>query len=268
MTENTTEQTTPRARAGGRRVLIVHAHPDARSLTAALAGLAAEELRGAGHQVRTSDLYAMKWKATTDADDFPGWPRDDRLDVMGASHHAHDTGTLTADVREEQEKLRWADAVIIQFPLWWFSVPAILKGWLDRVFGADFAYGPGVRPYGGGELAGRRVLLSVTHGAGAPSVGPRGIHGPLSELLFPIQHGVLFFTGMSVLEPFTVPKAPELDEAGFRAVAAAYRARLAGLFTERPLPYRRLTEEDYTRELELRLGRERPGASGLGLHLA
>ncbi|RMI42377.1 NAD(P)H-dependent oxidoreductase [Streptomyces triticirhizae] len=276
-TENATEGTTGGADAGsgaapdsrGRRVLIVSAHPDARSLTASLTGLAADELRGAGHEVRISDLYAMKWKAATDADDYPARPDGDgRLDVMAASEHAYATGTLTADVRAEQERLRWADAVILQFPLWWFSVPAILKGWLDRVFSGGFAYGPGVKPYGEGELTGRRVLLSVTHGAGAASVGPRGIHGPLHELLFPLQHGVLFFTGMSVLEPFAVPDAPDLDEAGYRAVAAAYRERLAGLFTERPLPYRRLTEEDYTRELELRPGRERPGTSGLGLHLA
>lgn len=264
MTENSTTQHAP----AGRRVLIVSAHPDARSLTASLTGFAAGELRAAGHEVRISDLHAMKWKAVTDADDFPERPGAGRLDVMAASEHAYATGTLTADVRSEQERLRWADAVILQFPLWWFSVPAILKGWLDRVLSAGFAYGPNAKPhYGDGELAGRRALVSVTHGAGAASLSARGIHGPLNDVLFPLQHGVLFFTGLSVLEPFAVADAAELDEDGYRAATEAYRARLAGLFTERPLPFRRLTEEDYTRELVLREGRERPGSAGLGLHL-
>ncbi|WP_062214090.1 NAD(P)H-dependent oxidoreductase [Streptomyces sp. NBRC 109706] len=253
----------------GRKVLIVHAHPEPRSLTASLAAFAEAELRAAGHRVRTSDLHAMKWKATVDGDDFPGHDPAERLDVMGVSERAFDAGTLTADVVAEQEKLRWADAVVFQFPLWWFSMPAILKGWFDRVFTAGFGYGDSSMPkYGEGTLAGRRALLSVTIGADEPSFSARGINGPLADVLYPLQHGVLFFTGLAVLEPFPVYGAPELDEEGYARVTAAYRERLAGLFSEPPLPYLSLRDEDYTRDLVLRTGRERrPGAAGMGLHL-
>ncbi|MFI6846733.1 NAD(P)H-dependent oxidoreductase [Kitasatospora sp. NPDC050467] len=58
----------------------------------------------------------------------------------------------------EQEKVLWSDAVVLQFPMWWFSAPAIMKGWIDRVFTAGFGYGPAVPPpYGEGALAGRRT---------------------------------------------------------------------------------------------------------------
>ncbi|WP_367133458.1 MULTISPECIES: NAD(P)H-dependent oxidoreductase [Streptomyces] len=87
--------------------------------------------------MQVSDLYAMKWKAALDADDFPGHPGDRPLAVMSDSERATPAGRLTPDVAAEQEKLRWSDAVILQFPLWWFSAPAILKGWIDRVFTAD-----------------------------------------------------------------------------------------------------------------------------------
>ncbi|MDT0307896.1 NAD(P)H-dependent oxidoreductase [Streptomyces sp. DSM 44917] len=259
----TTEDTT------GKNVLIVSAHPERRSLNAALAALAAGELGAAGHRVRTSDLYAMKWKAGVDADDFPAHDPADRLDVMAASERATAGGALTADVTAEQEKLLWADAVILQFPLWWFGVPALLKGWIDRVFTAGFGYGTTGRwpHYGDGRLAGRRALVSVTIGAGAPSFSARGIHGSLHDVLFPLQHGLFFYTGMEVLEPFAVYDAAGLGEADFPRVAGDYRARLRGLFGEEPLPYRRLGDGDYTRQLELREDFALPENAGPGVHL-
>src|SRR5437763_2170041 len=129
-----------------KKILIVTAHPEPRSLNAALADFAAEELRTAGHEVQVSDLYAMKWKAAVDADDFPDHAVDRRLDVLAVSGQATLAGRLSPDIAAEQKKLRWSDAVILQFPMWWFSVPAILKGWIDRVFTYEFAHGPAVPP--------------------------------------------------------------------------------------------------------------------------
>lgn len=81
------------------------------------------------------------------------------------------TGTQSADIAGEQEKLLWADTVIFQFPLWWFSLPAIMKGWIDRVYAYGFAYGVGEHSdthwgdrYGEGTFAGKRAMLVVTAG--------------------------------------------------------------------------------------------------------
>jgi NAD(P)H dehydrogenase (quinone) len=258
-------EVTPRER---KKILVVSAHPEPRSLNAALASFAVGHLRAAGHEVRVSDLYAMKWKATVDADDFPEHAPDRRLHVMAASERATLAGRLAPDIAAEQEKVRWSDAVILQFPMWWFSVPAMLKGWIDRVFTSGFAYGPEVPPpYGDSALAGRRALVSVTVGARETAFSDRGIHGSLADVLHPVQHGLFWFTGMTPLEPFAVHGTNELPQERYAAAQAAYARRLDGLFTERPVPYRSLTGGDYDHDMRLLPGVESPGTSGLGLHV-
>ena len=258
-----TIESTPRQR---KNILVVTAHPEARSLTAALTGFAVEHLRAAGHEVRVSDLYAMKWKAAVDADDVPDHPADRRFDVLAAQEEATLSGRLTADVAAELEKIRWSDALVLQFPLWWFSVPAILKGWIDRVFTNGFAHGPAVPPpYTEGALGGRRALVSVTVGARESAFSDRGVHGRLADVLYPVQHGFLWFTGMAPLDPFAVYGTVNMPEERFEAAKQAYGRRLDGLFTDEPVPFRPLTP-DYDRDMRLLPGLEEPGTSGLDLH--
>lgn len=251
-----------------KRILVVSAHPDPRSLNAALTSFAVDHLRAAGHEVRVSDLYAMKWKAAVDADDFPSEYPQGRLHVMSASERATLTQRLTPDVAAEQEKVRWADAVVLQFPLWWFSVPAIMKGWIDRVFTAGFGYGPAVPPpYSEGALAGRRALVSVTAGARPTAFSDRGIHGPLADVLHPLQHGLFWFTGMTPLAPFAVYGANDLPEDRFEAAKREYAVRLDALFTDEPVPFRSLVGGDYDHDMRLLPGVEEPGTKGLDLHV-
>ncbi|KAK1179463.1 NAD(P)H-dependent oxidoreductase [Streptomyces sp. NBS 14/10] len=250
-----------------KKILIVSAHPEPRSLNASLTSFAAEELRAAGHEVRVSDLYAMKWKAAVDADDFADHAGDRRLDVLTASGEATLAGRLSPDIAAEQEKVRWSDAVILQFPMWWFSVPAILKGWIDRVFTFEFAHGPAVPPpYSEGALAGRRALLSVTVGARESAFADRGIHGQLSDVLFPLQHGLFWFTGMAPLEPFALYSSLDVSEERFETVKREYGQRLDRLFTDEPVPFRTLNGGDYDRDMRLLTGVETAGTSGLDIH--
>ncbi|QDQ09792.1 NAD(P)H-dependent oxidoreductase [Streptomyces spectabilis] len=251
-----------------KKILVVSAHPEPRSLNASLTAFAVEHLRAAGHEVRVSDLYAMKWKATVDADDFPEHGPGERLHVMDVSERATLAGRLSADVVAEQEKLLWSDAVILQFPMWWFSAPAILKGWIDRVFTAGFAYGPQVAPpYSEGPLAGRRALLSVTAGARATSFSDRGIHGRVEDVLHPLQHGLFWFTGVQPLDPFAVYGSNALSDEQFAAVRQAYGQRLDGLFTDEPVPFRTLVGGDYDHDMRLLPDVEAAGTSGLDLHV-
>ncbi|HWL69809.1 MAG TPA: NAD(P)H-dependent oxidoreductase [Geminicoccus sp.] len=256
-------------------VLLVFAHPDRRSLNGALRDVAVQELQAQGHEVRVSDLYAQGWKAQVDHADFPLLAPDARLVPTAASKQAFQAEALTRDVQAEIEKLRWADALILQFPLWWFTMPAILKGWVDRVFACGFAYGVGEHTdrrwgdrYGEGMLAGRRAMLIVTAGGWREHYAPRGINGPIDDLLFPIQHGILFYPGYAVLPPFVAYRVDRLDDGGFARLAGQLRQRMRTLATTPPLPYRRQNGGDYLiPSMQLRPGLGDPEAGGFALHL-
>lgn len=257
------------------KVLLVFAHPEPRSLSAALRDVAIEALEAQGHEVRVSDLYADGWKSEVGRTDFSLLTPDTRLKVPAASRDGFAAGALTEDVKAEQEKLLWADALILQFPLWWFTMPAILKGWVDRVYANGLAYGVGEHNdkrwgdrYGEGTFEGKRAMLLVTAGGWEAHFSARGINGPIDDLLFPINHGVLHFPGFEVLPPFVVYDADRLDEAGFQHAAERLRDRMRTLATTPPIPYRRQNDGDYLiPSMRLRPGLGDPDANGFELHL-
>ncbi|MBB5191768.1 NAD(P)H dehydrogenase (quinone) [Silvimonas terrae] len=257
------------------KVLIVFAHPEPASLSAALRDEAVAALKADGHAVQISDLYAMNWKTTVDKADFPAMAPDTRLKVAAQSSAAFAANALTDDVKAEQEKLRWADMLILQFPLWWYTMPAILKGWIDRVYAYGFAYGVGEHNdrywgerFGEGTMAGKRAMLIVTAGGWAEHYSQRGVNGPIDDLLFPINHGVLYYPGYTVLPPFVSYRVDRLDETGFTRTAAALRERMQTLATTEPIAYRRQNGGDYViPTLELKPDLEAAGTSGFALHL-
>ena len=145
------------------KVLIVHAHPEPQSFTTAMRDLALETLQGQGHEVQVSDLYAMNWNPVASAADFVERENSDYLVYALEQRLGVKKGCLAADIQSELDKLLWADTLILNFPLYWFSVPAILKGWIDRVLVSGVCYG-GKRFYDQGGLSGKRVLVSLTLG--------------------------------------------------------------------------------------------------------
>lgn len=217
-------------------VLIVYAHEEPRSFNGALKNTAIRALEAQGHRVVVSDLYRMGWKAVADGADF--LERQDRhvLKRQAEEKAAAELGTLAHDILEEQEKLKACDLLILQFPLWWFSMPAILKGWVDRVLSMGFAYGGG-RWYDQGGLKGRRAMLCLTTGGPEAAYLERGINGNLDRILYPIQHGVLFFCGFEVLPPFVAWAPAHADDAARASMLAAYETRLRGIEGEAPLTF-------------------------------
>ncbi len=256
-------------------VLLVFAHPEPRSLNGALREVAVAELKARGHDVRVSDLYAQRWKSEVDRADFPALAKDTRLRPGAASGKAFSAGTLTDDVKAEQEKLLWADVLILQFPLWWYTMPAILKGWVDRVYAYGFAYGVGEHSdrhwgdrFGEGTFAGKRAMLIVTTGGWEEHYAPRGINGPIDDLLFPINHGILYYPGYDVLPPFVAYRVDRLDEKGFDLIANRLRMRMRTLATTPPIPYRQQNGGDYLiPSLQLRPELVEPDTRGFALHV-
>jgi NAD(P)H dehydrogenase (quinone) len=185
------------------RVLIVHAHPDPQSFNAALTNAAVEQLESDGHEVQVSDLYDMGWNAVISESDFETRVDLDHFKVAYEQTQAVENGTQAHDIQSEQAKVLWADLVIFQFPLWWFGMPAILKGWVDRVWARGFAYLAG-RKYDTGMLAGRKALVCVTTGTSEDTYAPDGIDGAMIDHLWPIHNGVFRYTGFDVVSPYVV----------------------------------------------------------------
>lgn len=254
-----------------RNVLWVSAHPEPCSLNGSLRHEGIERLRNRGHIVVESDLYAMNWDPVVRADDGEADSEraDERFRVSADTRRAFVARSQRQDVSCEQSKLVRADAIVVQYPLWWYGMPAILKGWFDRVFVSGFAFGtdPGSGRrlrFEHGPFVGKRALVLTTLGDRARAIGPRGKSGELSELLFGLLHGTFAYTGMSVLPPWALASADRIETID-EARADLFR-RLDGLFIDAPIPYRPQFTGEYTDEWDLE-SRVLPGETGLSIHV-
>jgi len=210
-------------------VLMVYAHPEPKSFNGAMMDVAAETLRGAGHEVVVSDLYAMRFDPVVGPNDFMGERADTEFfSVQKEQTKAYETGTLAPGIVAEIEKLKRADLVIFQFPIWWFGMPAILKGWADRIFLRGFAYMPG-RKYDTGMFRGKTAMVAATTGTSADTYAPDGIDGDILTVLWPIHNGLLRYSGFDVLTPFIAYMPGRVGTDGRKAYLDAYRKRLLEL---------------------------------------
>jgi NAD(P)H dehydrogenase (quinone) len=231
-------------------VLIVFAHPEPESFSAALKNTAVASLTAAGHAVTVSDLYAMRWNPALGPQEFehdradPGF-----LDLSREQEHAHRHDSHAADVRVEQAKVAAADLVLFHFPMWWFGMPAILKGWVDRVFSRGFAYSAG-RKYDSGHFKGKRAMLCISTGTASTLYEPDGIDGDLLHVLWPIHNGMLAYTGFTVLPPFVAWMPGRVEPAERAAYLTAYAARLAGIDATEPLFFHPWEDYDASQRLK------------------
>ena len=137
-------------------VLIVYAHPEPTSFSAALKDRAVDALTGAGHAVEVSDLYAEEFNPVAGRHDFTSTADPERFHYQTEQEFAARSGTFADDIRREQERVEGADLLVLQFPLWWGGPPAILKGWCERVLAYGFGYVDG-RRFDSGLFKGRRA---------------------------------------------------------------------------------------------------------------
>ena len=210
-------------------VLIVYAHPEPKSFNGAMKDVAVQALRGAGHDVVVSDLYAMQFNAVVGAGDFQGDRADpDYLRIAAEQTMAFAMGSLSPDIVAEQEKVKRADLLILQFPIWWFGMPAILKGWADRVFARGFAYIAG-RKYDSGLMRGKTAMLAVTTGTSADTYAPDGIDGDILSVLWPVHNGLLRYCGFDVLAPSVAYMPGRVEQSVRLAYLEDYRRRLSDL---------------------------------------
>jgi NAD(P)H dehydrogenase (quinone) len=209
----------------GSNILIVLAHPEPASFTAAWARASAEAAKAAGSNVAWSDLYGLGFDPVERRDHYDPTPAP--FDPLKGQEAAAAADALPRDVRAEADKIVAADVIILHFPLWWFAPPAIVKGWLDRCLVHGALHDVGNR-FDTGRLRGKRALFCVTTGAPAEECGPNGKEGDTRLLLWPLAY-TLRYCGMEVLDPLLVHGVH-----GYMSGAKkeALEARLSGVLSD------------------------------------
>ena len=215
-------------------VFLVLAHPERRSFNGAMFDTAVETLSAAGHAVVTSDLYGMGFDPVSSRRNFASIKDPDYLKLQNEEVYATETGGFAQEIETEIAKVEAAALMIWQFPLWWFGLPAILKGWVDRVFAMGRTYGGG-HIYETGRFSGKRALLSLTTGGPEAAYRPDGFNGDLDAILRPIQRGMLNFTGFSVLAPQVTYGPVRVSDTQRATWLAAWDRRLSTIEGELPI---------------------------------
>jgi NAD(P)H dehydrogenase (quinone) len=210
------------------RYFILFGHPEPEnSFNAAMLRHGVASLTAAGHEVIVSNLYEMNFNPVASAADFKERRFPDRLQYDREQKHAVIHDLLSDDIKQELKKLLWCNIFIMQFPLYWFSMPAMVKGWIDRVFVNSLIYGVGKR-YETGGLRGRRAMVATTTGAYEAMFTPDGLLGDHNRALWHIHNGILFYTGFEVLSPFIGYSPVHSGEATSQAMIEAYGNALLG----------------------------------------
>ncbi|MGB2600842.1 MAG: NAD(P)H-dependent oxidoreductase [Candidatus Omnitrophota bacterium] len=177
--------------------LIIYCHPNPKSFNHAVLesyeGLAKDK----GHDVRVRDIYSAGFDPVLKAEDF--------IKIQ--------QGSVSEDVKEEQEQIKWADIITFIHPIWWFQMPAMLKGYIDRVFSYGFAYKideGGIK----GLLSGKKVIILNTTGGSEEVYNGMGFRNAVEKT---IDEGVFGVCGMEVAVHgffYAVPFLTEEDRKG------------------------------------------------------
>jgi len=216
------------------KAFVVYWHPEPQSFNAALFRTACEALAAAGHEVRSSNLHAMRFNPVSSRENFTTVKDPDFLKLQIEEMHATETNGFAPEIESEIANIEWCDLMIWQFPLWWFGLPAVLKGWVDRVFAMGRVYG-GDRIYENGVFRGKQAMLSLTTGGPEEAYRKGAFNGDISSILRPIYRGMLQFVGFDVLEPHIVYGPVRLTDEQRKERLAAYAARLHGIANESPV---------------------------------
>jgi len=192
-------------------VLIVYAHHEPSSFTSAMKNLAIETLEAAGHSVVVSDLYGQGFSAVAQKWDFVTTSGNHFNYMSEQKHAANLQMAFSPDILGEIQKLQAADIVLVVSPIWWSSVPAILKGWFDRVLAMGVAWDTG-KIYENGLLRGKQAMLIAAGSHPAEYYRANDRHGAtINQFLHHINHGTLAFCGFNVHEPYVALNVMSAD---------------------------------------------------------
>ncbi|WPR76248.1 NAD(P)H-dependent oxidoreductase [Algoriphagus sp. NG3] len=171
--------------------LIIYCHPNPNSLNNHLKNVVVTQLQENSLEVVVRDLYAINFNPVISYDDMAGQRK----------------GVVADDVKREQGFILWADCISFIYPIWWTGLPAVMKGYIDRVFSYGFAYSydAGIQK---GLLEGKKAIILNTHGKSQTEYEEIGM---LKALLLTSDKGIYTYSGLEVLEHFFFDKADRPD---------------------------------------------------------
>ena len=156
--------------------LVVFAHPNPKSFGKGIVDTVVKASEEKGASVRVRDLYQIGFDPILKPSDFV----------------AFQSGKVPEDIGAEQEHVKWAEVITFVYPVWWTSMPAMLKGYVDRVFSYGFAY-EYVEGTPNGLLKGKKALLFSTTGAPSEMYAANGMHNSMKQAT---DQGIFNFCGL------------------------------------------------------------------------
>ncbi len=174
--------------------LIVLSHPNKKSFGAAIADTVKKVSAEKGADKKFVDLYEEKFNPVLGPSDF---------EAMGS-------GMALPDVKKERDLIAWADVITFVYPTWWTGLPAILKGYFDRVFSYGFAYEVADGKVKG-LLGGRRVILLSTTGTPSDIYSESGMHNSMKQTQ---DDGIFRFSGIEDVNHYFFGAVPYAGDEG------------------------------------------------------
>lgn len=190
--------------------LVVYAHPNHESFNHAILNTTVQALEKKGHDVVIRDLYALDFQPV----------------LKPADTAAMRAGQTPADILTEQQYITEADVITFIYPIWWTGLPAILKGYIDRVFAYGFAYAydeTGIAKL----LSGKKGFIINTHGT------PKEIYdeiGMTAGLKMTSDVGILGFTGIEAVEHLLFGGIPAVGETALQDILVEVEQTVNRLF--------------------------------------
>lgn len=169
------------------RHLIIYAHPNENSLNHNLLNTVIETLQSHNEEIIVRDLYKIGFDPVFSLEDMQGQFQ----------------GKLSDDVKTEQEHISWAEQITFIYPIWWTGLPAIMKGYIDRVFSYGFAYryDQGIQK---GLLKGKKTVIINTHGKSHEEYEKTGMD---KALTLTSDNGIFIYSGLEIIRHLFFDKA-------------------------------------------------------------
>ncbi len=173
------------------RHLIIYAHPSDESLNHSILNTVTKHLESMNHEIIIRDLYKISFDPVLSLADM----------------QRQFTGEASEDIKREQDHISWAEQITFIYPIWWTGLPAIMKGYIDRVFSYGFAYryDQGIQK---GLLKGKSTVIINTHGKSHEEYEMTGMD---KALALTSDHGIFTYSGLNVIRHFFFDRADKVS---------------------------------------------------------